>query len=365
MVVRRRDRKGGFMPGPETTAEFLDLLRKSEVVEPKALDAQLRKLLEQGPLPDNPTALAERLVTAAVLTRFQAEHLLQGKWRRFIIGKYRILERLGAGGMASVYLCEHRRMRRRVAVKVLPASKANDPAALERFYREARAVAALDHPNIVRAYDIDQAGELHFLIMEYVEGATLQQMVDEQGPLDIGMAALYIRQTALGLEHVHQRAGLVHRDIKPGNILVDRKGIVKILDMGLARFFRVESDALSELHHEKVLGTIDYLAPELIVDGSNVDIRADIYSLGATLYFCLTGKPPFELGTPAQKMIWHQVRQPKPVRELRPQVPEEMARVLATMTAKDPVRRYHTPADVADALTPWCPESKVPTEDSN
>src|SRR5262249_10169991 len=160
------------------------------------------------------------------------DQLLQGKWKRFTIGKYKVLERLGQGGMGSVYLCEHKLMRRRVAVKVLPTAKADDPSSLERFYREARAVAALDHPNIVRAYDTAQDRRWRFFAMEPVDGARVREIIKKTGPMDVLRACHYIRQAALGLQHAHDAAGLVHRDIKPGNILVDRNGIVKILDMG-------------------------------------------------------------------------------------------------------------------------------------
>src|SRR5262249_50912874 len=210
-------------------------------------------------------------------------------------GTYRVLERLGWGGMGLVYLCEHKLMRRRVAVKGLPSAKSKDPAALDRFQREARAVAALDHPNIVHAYDIDQDESLHFLVMEYVDGASLQEIVKKVGPMDVHRAAHYMQQTCLGLEHAHD-AGLVHRDIKPGNILVDRSGVVKVLDMGLARFFNDEEDILTKKYDENVLGTADYLAPEQALDSHGVDIRADIYSLGATFYFLLTGRTPFGEG---------------------------------------------------------------------
>src|SRR5437764_277040 len=165
------------MPAPTTNEEFLDLVRKSGVVDERRLAAHVEKLRAAGTLPAEPARLAGVLVRDGVLTQFQAENFLQGKWRRFTIGKYKVLERLGSGGMGSVYLCEHKFMRRRVAVKVLPAAKAEDPASLERFYREARAAAALDHPNIVRAYDIDQDENLHFLVMEYVDGASLQELV--------------------------------------------------------------------------------------------------------------------------------------------------------------------------------------------
>ncbi|MCS7046773.1 MAG: serine/threonine protein kinase, partial [Gemmataceae bacterium] len=206
------------MAAPVTTDEFLDLVRKSGVADEKRFDVWLTKAKSSG-LPAKPTETAGLLVRDGVLTAFQAEQILQGKWRRFTIGKYKVLERLGQGGMASVYLCEHKLMRRRVAVKVLPTAKAQDESARERFYREARAVAALDHPNIVHAYDIDQDESLHFLVMEYVDGASLQDIVKASGPLDVSRACHYIHQAALGLQHAHQ-AGLIHRDIKPSNILV-------------------------------------------------------------------------------------------------------------------------------------------------
>src|SRR5579885_2755120 len=341
------------MPAPTTPDEFLELVRKSGVVEDRKLDAYLDKLRAARPLPAEPGKLAGLMVQAGILTHFQAEQFLLGKWRRFNIGKYKVLERLGQGGMGSVYLCEHRLMRRRVAVKVLPTAKADDPASLDRFYREARVVAALDHPNIVRAYDIDQDEKLHFLVMEYVDGSSFQEIVKRTGPMDVTRACHYIRQAAQGLQHAHEAAGIVHRDIKPGNILVDRGGTVKVLDMGLARFFHDEEDILTKKYDENVLGTADYLAPEQALDSHAVDIRADIYSLGATFYFLLTGRTPFIEGTVAQKLIWHQTRQPKPIRSLRPDVPEELAAVIEKMMAKDPAQRYQSPAAVADALAPW------------
>jgi eukaryotic-like serine/threonine-protein kinase len=354
------------MASPTTTEEFLDMVRKSCVIEEKRLNAHVEKLRAAGKLPAEPGKLAGVLVIDGLLTHFQAEQIMLGKWRRFTIGKYKVLERLGSGGMGSVYLCEHKLMRRRVAVKVLPTAKANDPSALERFYREARAVAALDHDNIVHAYDIDQDENLHFLVMEYVDGASFQEIIKKTGPMEPLRAAHYIHQAAIGLQHA-STAGLVHRDIKPGNILVDREGTVKILDMGLARFFNDEEDILTKKYDENVLGTADYLAPEQALDSHGVDIRADIYSLGATFYYVLTGRTPFNEGTVAQKLIWHQTRQPKPIRTLRPQVPEGLAAIIDKMMAKDPAQRYQTPAELAEALAPWTqtpigppPEAEMP-----
>jgi serine/threonine protein kinase len=348
------------MPAPSTSDEFLDLIRKSGVLDEKRLDAYLEKARAASALPTEPSKLAGVLVRDAILTHFQAEQFLQGKWRRFTIGKYKVLERIGSGGMGSVYLCEHKLMRRRVAVKVLPTAKADDTSSLERFYREARAVAALDHVNIVRAYDIDQDDKLHFLVMEYVDGASLQEMVKRGGQLDPIRAAHYICQAAQGLQHAHESAGLVHRDIKPGNILVDRTGVVKVLDMGLARFFFDEEDILTKKYDENVLGTADYLAPEQALDSHSVDIRADIYSLGATFYYCLTARSPFNEGTVAQKLIWHQTRQPKSIRSLRADVPDELVTIIEQMMSKDPAQRDPTPQAVVEALAPWTQQPIAP-----
>jgi serine/threonine protein kinase len=352
------------MAAPSTNDEFLDLVRKSGVVEEKRLDTYLQKARATFPL--DVAQVAGILVRDGVLTHFQAEQILQGKWRRFTIGKYKVLERLGSGGMGSVYLCEHKLMRRRVAVKVLPTAKAADPSALDRFYREARAVAALDHPNIVHAYDIDQDEQLHFLVMEHVDGASLQDIVKKSGPLPVLRACHYVRQSALGLQHAHE-ASLVHRDIKPGNILVDRTGQVKILDMGLARFFNDEDDILTKKYDENVLGTADYLAPEQALDSHSVDIRADIYSLGATFYYMLTGRTPFGEGTVAQKLLWHQNRQPKLVAEFRNDVPTQVLAIINKMMAKEADKRFQTPIEVANALAPFTqipigppPESEMP-----
>src|SRR5207249_6367465 len=287
------------MPAPTSVEELIDLAKKSGVVDDKRLEAAVAKLRAAGTLPKEPGKLAGILVRDGIITHFQAEQFLQGRWRRFTIGKYKVMERLGHGGMGSVYLCEHKFMRRRAAVKVLPAAKAEDPSSLERFYREARAVAALDHPNIVRAYDIDQEDSLHFLVMEYVDGSSLQEIIQRVGPLDPVRCAHYISQAALGLQHAHEVAGVVHRDIKPGNIILDRSGTVKVLDLGLARFFYDEDDHLTKKFDETVLGTADYLAPEQALDSHSVDIRGDIYSLGGTFYFCLTGVAPFTEGTVA------------------------------------------------------------------
>lgn len=332
-----------------TLEAFLDLVRKSGLVESERLDGIVEKLRASGDIQNEPKILAERLVQQGLLTQFQAEQLLQGRWKGFFISKYKILQRLGRGGMGMVFLAEHKYMKRLVALKVLPRSRSGESSALERFYREAKAIAALDHPNVVRAYDLDQEGDLHFLVMEYVDGVSLQELVKAHGPFDVERAVHYLYQAAKGLQHAYT-VGLIHRDIKPANLLVSRTGLVKLLDLGLARFFLDEQDILTRKYDEKVLGTADYLAPEQAIDSHVVDIRADIYSLGATFYYVLAGHPPFPEGTVAQKLIWHQTKMPKPIRELRSDVPEDVADLLQKMLAKKPQDRPQTPEEVARAV---------------
>ncbi|MFL5328896.1 MAG: protein kinase domain-containing protein [Gemmataceae bacterium] len=348
------------MAAATTTDQFLDLLRKSGLVESSRLDAFLATVGET--VRQQPRSLADVLVRQGFLTPFQAGQLLSGKWRGFFIasGKYKLLQLLGVGGMGRVYLCEHLRMRRLVALKVLPEEQTKDESSVERFNREAQAAAALNHPNIVRAYDIDLDGSMHFLVMEYVDGASLQDIVKKHGPFDVNRAAHYISQAAVGLQHAHE-AGWVHRDIKPGNLLLDRNGVVKILDMGLARLFHTpDADKLTQkFDNQAVLGTADYLAPEQAVNSSDVDIRADIYSLGATLYFLLTGRAPFEDGSVAQKLLAHQSREPDSVSTIRPEVPKQLDAVIKKMMAKKPVNRFQTPQEVVEALQTW---TEVPVE---
>jgi serine/threonine protein kinase len=347
------------MPAPTTTQELFELVRKSELVAPPRLEAFLSQVTAAASA-RSPRELAHLLVSAGLVTHFQAEQFLQGKWRGFTIGKYKVLERLGSGGMGTVYLCEHLSVGRKVAIKVLPTSQADNPSALGRFYREARAAGVLDHPNLVKAYDVDLDGGLHYLVMDYVDGASLQDIVSRFGPLAVPRACYCVRQSAQGLQAAHA-AGLIHRDVKPANILIERNGNVRLLDLGLARFYNDNIDPLTLKYDDRnVLGTADYVAPEQALNSHTVDIRADIYSLGATFYFLLTGRPPFPEGKVAQKLIWHQVRQPTPVRELRRTVPEGVVTVLERMMAKDPADRYQSPAEVVEALAPFTTEPIAP-----
>ncbi|MGQ0635354.1 MAG: serine/threonine-protein kinase [Planctomycetaceae bacterium] len=336
---------------------FLGLLRQSGLVDSTALESAIAEIRAPAGSIDDARVLAEGLVSRSLITRWQADKLLQGKHRGFFLGKYRLLSHLGSGGMSSVYLAEHLLMRRRVAVKVLPKSRLEDTSYLERFHREARAVASLDHRNIVRAYDVDQEDNNHFLVMEYVPGQSLHQLVTNSGPLGAVAAADYIRQAAEGLHQAH-RLGMVHRDIKPGNLLLDESGTIKLLDLGLARFFDEDEDSsLTRQHDEQVLGTADYLSPEQALDSHNVDFRSDIYGLGCTMYFLLTGHGPFPDGSLAQRLLAHQTRQPRAVEKERHDVPTSLLTILYTMMAKRPEQRFQSARDVAQALLQWLNEN--------
>lgn len=352
------------MSVPNSVEELIQLIRKSGMIDETKLGSYLQRREFTRGLPTDPREFSDDLVNDGVLTYFQAEQYMLGKWRGFTIGKYKLLERVGVGGMGQVFLCEHMFMKRRVAVKVLPPAKAEQPAALGRFYREARAAGGLQHPNVVRTHDIDQDANLHFIVMDYIDGSDLLTIVKKFGPMNIDRAVSYMRQAAIALDYAF-RSGLIHRDIKPGNVLVDRKGVARILDMGLARFYKDHSDQLTMKYDDKiVLGTADYVAPEQVANSHSVDIRADIYGLGATFYFLLAGHPPFPVGTVSQKLLWHRTKEPTPIQEIRPEVPPALAAIVTRMMAKDPKARFQTPAQVAAELEHWLsPNTPLPAEE--
>jgi WD40 repeat protein len=274
--------------------------------------------------------------------------------------RYDVLGPLGAGGMGSVFKALHKLMRRLVTLKVLGPQLTARPEFVERFHREMRAVAALDHPHIVRAFDADSAGEAQFLVMEYVEGTDLARVLAERGPLPVTDACTYARQAAQGLQHAHEH-GLTHRDVKPSNLLLTAWGTVKLLDFGLALLVREDAGPASAVTAEGVvLGTADYMAPEQADDPGAADIRSDVYSLGCTLYHMLAGRPPFPSGTLVQKLKAHAAQEPPPLRELRPEVPEALAAVIARMMAKAPADRFATPAEVPLALAPFTAGQAAP-----
>ena len=273
--------------------------------------------------------------------------------------RYEVLGVLGSGGMGAVYKARHRLMDRLVALKVIRPDLIGEPAMLTRFEREARAAARLSHPNIVTAYDADRAGNTHFLVMEYVAGADLDQVLAGRGRLALAEACEYARQAALGLQHAHEQ-GMAHRDIKPQNLMLTPQGRVKILDFGLARLASETylpgaqpSGGAGEATSDLVLGTLDYLAPEQALSAWQADIRADVYSLGCTLYRFLSGQVPFPGCTYREKLKGHLCQLAAPLADFRDDVPPGLALVVARMMAKEPAERYQVPAEVAEVLAPF------------
>jgi serine/threonine protein kinase len=334
--------------------QFLDFVQRSNLVKEDQLKRALEKCegMHGGQLPDDADVVAGDLIEAGLLTRWHCDKLMDKKYKGFFLGKYKLLGHLGTGGMSAVYLAEHVMMQQRRAIKVLPKSRVEDSSYLARFYLEAKASASLDHPNIVRAYDIDNEGDTHYLVMEFVEGRDLQSVVRNDGPMDYETAADFIAQAALGLEHAHE-VGLIHRDIKPANLLVDSKRVVKILDLGLALFSDDEAASLTVAHSENVLGTADYLAPEQALNSHNVDARADLYGLGCTLYYVLTGHAPFPEGTLAQRIAKHQAQMPADIRIDRPDCPEPLVEICVKMMQKKAEDRFQTARQVCDVLRAW------------
>jgi serine/threonine-protein kinase len=305
-----------------------------------------------------PRALAGELVKRGWLTPFQVNQLFKPTGQRLRVGPFILLDRLGAGGMGEVFRARNYLTGQVVALKVIREGHAEDPDAGPRFLREIRAVTALAHPNIVSAFHADQDGGTLYLVMEYVEGMDLTRLVRQRGPLPVAEACAYVRQAALGLQHAHER-GLVHRDIKPSNLLLSRTGALKLLDLGLARSAAMPgSQGMTQTG--TVLGTPDYLAPEQALDARAADARSDIYSLGCTLYFLLTGRPPFPEGSLAQKLLWHQQAQPTPLESLRRDLPAGLGAVVRRMMAKRPQDRFPAAAELAAALLPFCPPVAVP-----
>jgi serine/threonine-protein kinase len=334
-----------------TSERFLDMVARSGLVDPQASQRLVEKVRARlkGQLPEDPKKLAAVFVKEGLLTEWHVEKLLTGKYKGFFLGKYKLLGHIGTGGMSSVYLAEHTRMGDRRAVKVLPKSRVRDATYLARFQLEAKAIASLNHPNIVLAYDIDNEGDVHYIVMEYVDGVDLQQLVKRDGPCDFSTAADMIAQAARGLEHAHSK-GVIHRDVKPANLLIDNNGNVRLLDMGLALVAAGDDESLTVANNENVLGTADYLAPEQALNSHQVDHRADIYGLGCTLYFLLTGKPPFSDGTLAQRIAKHQSEMPTPIRQIRPDCPGELEGICVKMIQKEPRFRYQSAKEVAEVL---------------
>jgi serine/threonine protein kinase len=334
-----------------TTESFLDLLAASNLLS----RAQIEMLRANAG--DDPKQFATRLVKQNLLTRWQASQLLSGK-SKLILGRYKLLEAIGRGGMGTVLKAEQIGIGREVALKLMSKAVLKNPDAVTRFLREIRSAAALNHPNIVAAYDASSEGSQYFLVMEYVNGRDLKEWIRKHRRLPIDWACECVRQAAEGLQHAHEH-GMVHRDIKPANLLVvteadGTKPVVKILDMGLARFTSENTGTDAGLTQTgQVMGTPDYIAPEQARNTRDADIRSDIFSLGCTLFELLAGEVPYGGQNVMEKLMARAVDDAPRVRSRRPEIPAELDRIVARMLARDANDRFQTPGEVAAALAPF------------
>ena len=323
-----------------------EAVRRLSLLEPRR---QADLPLLQARFPQS-RALAGELIRRDWLTPFQVNQLFRGKGHELILGPYLILERLGEGGMGRVFKAVHRKMGRVAALKVIRQEHLSNARAVRRFYREIRAAARLDHPNVVHAYDAGSAGRTHYIVMEYVEGLDLHRTVERGGPLPVGLACDYARQAALGLQHAHE-CGLIHRDVKPHNLMATPAGRVKVLDVGLVRPAEALGDeGLALTRPGVVLGSVDYVAPEQAEDPGAADARSDLYGLGCTLYYLLAGRPPFAGGSVVERLLRHRRQEAPPLSQARPDAPPAVGAVVRRLMAKQPGDRYATAADASAAL---------------
>ncbi|MEM6472504.1 MAG: serine/threonine-protein kinase [Planctomycetota bacterium] len=329
----------------DVTRDFVRRTMHAGLVELSDVKKVVVSLMADGQT-FTPVRLAEGLVNADLLTPWQSRKLLAGKGRGFFLGNYKLLRPLGKGGMGVVFLAQHSVMNRQMALKILPAEASKDERRIERFKEEARASAKLEHRNIVQAFDFSQADGKLFIVMEYIEGVDLHRAVSRDGVMSPPESLDAVIQTTDALAHAHQR-GIVHRDIKPSNLLLRSDGVVKVSDMGLARigFTPGNADAPNRL-----TGTADFIAPEQAIDSQTVDARADIYSLGCTWYFLLTGRPPYTGSSVAQRLAKHQTAKIPSVLEVRQDCPKPMALLIQRMMAKRPSERPESAAELLHTL---------------
>lgn len=330
------------------TAEQLHLAQVS------ACDAGDERTVSVAEVSDD--AIGRRLVELGLLNLWQVEQLKLGR-TKFSLGPYRIVDAIGRGGMGHVFKAEHEILGRIEAVKVLPRNKTTADT-INKFRHEIRIQAQLDHPNLVRVHFADRERDTYYFVTEYVPGSDLRKLIRRLGPVSYQAAALIMQQAAEGLEHAHRR-GLVHRDIKPGNLLVTPEAVVKVIDLGLAWYLESDIHAAKQGDRLKIVGTADYLAPETIRDPGCIVPVSDIYAMGCTLYYAVTGKVPFPGGNPAEKMQRHLHEKPLPPDQLQPDLPPEFVELVAEMMAKDPKKRPPSASAVAQRLRAFATEDAI------
>src|SRR5262245_48779704 len=339
----------------DSVAALLDAIRRYRLLSTAQINEVKSAILPQAG--DDVDTLADLLVRHGLLSRYQIDRLLSDSDEPLVLGPYRVLDLLGEGGLCKVYKAFHTDFQQIVALKIIHPELRSNIEVLDQFQTEIAQLAQLEHPKFVNPLDFCLDGDTHYFVMDYVEGLDLMRLVQQSGPLPAHQASDYIHQAAMGLQYAFEQ-GLVHRDIKPANLIVTFEGEqVYILDIGLARLEWSYRDAVQTSRPAAqgvaLMGTPDYVAPEQAINPHEADVRADIYSLGCTLFHLLTGQPPFPGGSLARKLLHHQSTPPPSSRSQRPDIPQELAVIVQKMMAKQPADRYSTPAAVAVALSPF------------
>lgn len=345
------------MAAERTITDFLERLRDSGVLPEAAVSKVNERASDYGADADA-KPLATELARDSTLTLFQANVIYKGLPVGLSLGNYVVLEKIGEGGMGTVYKAKHRRMNRVVALKVLSTEAMKSAGAIARFHREVEAAARLNHLNIVSAYDADETNGVHYLVMEYIDGGDLDERVVKDGPLTPELACDVLTQSAEGLAYAHAQ-GVIHRDIKPSNILLDSKGVARILDMGLASQVATpglaeEDSSMTRLTQAgSLLGTVDFMSPEQAVDAREIDHTSDIYSLGCTFYFLLTGTTLYQGATPMERLFAHRESPVPALADTIEGLPQQYDIVLRRMVAKKPADRFQSAQELLDALNAW------------
>jgi serine/threonine protein kinase len=341
---------------PQTVEDFLKAVLRSGLLERRQLKDAVRALSAEQR--QDLQAVADHLVRTGKLSRYQARKLLRGVALGLVLGPFQVLAPIGRGGMGTVYLARDGRNGQLVALKVLrPDHARKEERMLARFRREMELSQRVAHPHLAWTYEVGRWQNVHYIAMEYVPGKTLSRLVLKEGPLSVARAARLFAEVATALEHAHGQ-GLVHRDMKPSNIMVTPHNHAKVLDLGLAMIQGERSAEISVLGGEGyIVGSMDYISPEQTADPTKVDRRADIYSLGCTLYFALAGYPPFPGGSNRDKIHKHRTQLPPSLLMVRPDLPPDFVRIVERMMAKNPDRRFPTAAAVEVALRLWAPDN--------
>lgn len=346
-------------------------------IDPPAVDGFLKNILRSGLLDrtrlqaalvnvpreqrNDARSLANHLIQGGHLSRFQAHKILKGSWRGLVLGPYQVLAPIGRGGMSAVFLARDDRSGELLALKVLPRSRA-EKRQRARFRREMRLSQQVDHPHLAATYSAGKIDNIYFIAMEYIPGQSLSRLVNTDGPLDIPRTARLISEVAAGLDYAHNQ-GLIHRDIKPSNIMVTPRDHAKVLDLGLAL---IEGEEVLDVTvvggKGYIVGTMDYIAPEQTTNAATVDRRADIYSLGCTLYFAIAGRPPFPGGTSKEKIRRQRTEEPISLFDLNPALPLPFVLLVQRMMAKDPDDRPYTAAEIVKELRPWAGTAVLPLD---